>query len=143
MAKIKISKTKKKIENRLIFDEPTSLIGYENKIKTKSEIEIEEQKEIQRKTMIIEKFTNYNLSISDTEIAEVKEQLGFMLDEDGTKFHLIFLKVMEFEKQRDNYKEIERIPKKSLVADIEIKTNNITFTKEEQKYNKELEENND
>lgn len=104
-----MKKKLKENKNRLLFEETNISNNYKEKIEEKSLLEQENQRELQRMAMIIEKFTKYNLSISDTEIEETKQRLSDMypysLNDDGLKFHCIFLKVMDFEIEQNKTNE--------------------------------------
>ena len=139
MVKIKNSKRiqKKKLEHRLIFDE-VNLENYKELSKAKEIFDLEKKKELDKETsrinMINDKFKEYNLSITDEEISETYNRLNeysIWVSMEGCKFHTIFLKVMEFEMIRDNFKDtiINSQPKKEIVED------------DFQKYGRELEEN--
>ena len=124
----KIRKLKNKLLNKkLIFDETSEpqIEEFTEKIIEKIS-NIDKQKELdkeqQRIKMINDKFKEYNLSITDEEIAETYKRLNEYsewVDLEGCKFHTIFLKVMEFEMQRDNFQEtiLEKKPEKAIIED--------------------------
>jgi hypothetical protein len=128
---------------KLIYDEVSTLNNFKDIVTTKKIIQEEKQKELnkelERVQMIENKFREYNLVLTNDEIQETYDRLnvaGEWVTLEYCRFHLIFLKVMEFEIQRDNYKEIYLENKK------EIMTNDkINFTKEEQQYKDDIENN--
>lgn len=98
-------------KNKLIYDEVSSILTSDKKT-----IDIEKIKELDKEqkriNMINDKFKEYNLEITDEETQETFKRLNEQsewVSLEGCRFHTIFLKVMEFEMIRDNYKEVEII----------------------------------